>query len=202
MCPRFSFNNNQDRLGRHAKNVAYFPQSAIMASIDGADRQYMVGGQFGIIVSLALWLSSLRHRVLCVSSRIPFKKMGRVTAGGPVACMANQKSGPVVVLNQERETVGRALAPRLIHVHCAVPAAYRSASPLPAFTVWAVTQRFIDAFPKTPDVLIGELWGVYSNSSHCENLRDRFELWLGSFGVSRTVRADCILAHGGGRYGD
>jgi hypothetical protein len=52
----------------------------------------------------------------------------------------------------------------------------------------------IDLRPKTPDVFTRKTGRGYIDVSHCENLRHRFELWLGSQDCFRSPAGRLILA--------
>lgn len=193
MHPRsFLFNDQVDVSGRDVE----LPGNSVLLgtrSNQGANLQDLRGGQLRVALFFASAGAALRGHVAQVIGLRAFKEMRRIATRLPVAGMASKESRPTFVSQKKRDAVGI-----ITTLRNAVPSSkvavspYKSLGPLPAITLRAVAGSLIDMTPKAFDILRGELRWVYSNFSHF-SLLDRL-IRLGSFGVSRTARAACILA--------
>lgn len=128
--------------------------------------------------------SPFLHCVRNISCLSVLEKMGRITAGTPIAAVANELRCPLARCEEKGKAMRQNRPLPNCKIVVVVIAALKKA---PAFALRALAGTFVNLFPEAGDVLFSKNGRASINSSHSMNLRDRFELWLGSFGCFRTL---------------
>src|SRR5687767_12438565 len=155
-----------------------------------SDFQDLRRGQFRPSLLFTSGRSSLNRHVMQIIRLRTLKEIIGITAKRPVALVANEENGPASSSEKESKAMGIEVPFLSACKRPETPVlANRSLGPSPALALRALAGRFIDVAPKAGNVLFGKNGRFSIYGSHSENLRHRFELWLGSSGVRRTVRA-------------